>query len=138
LSPDGRWAAYVSYDGSRPATFVRALPDDGRRWAVADDTSMLPQWSPAGELFVQAGSHVNAVAYRVTSGGFHVARPRQWSPQPIDGAASFTAFAMAPDGSRAVVVLPNLAAAERTRHVVSLWTNAVEEFRRRAPLDAER
>ena len=46
FSPDGRWVTYAASEaGGRFDIYVRAFPDDGRRWKVSDGGGVYPRWS---------------------------------------------------------------------------------------------
>jgi serine/threonine-protein kinase len=53
LSPNGRWAAYVSNEAGRNEVFVRPFPNaDAGHWQVSNGGGGSPAWSPDGkELF---------------------------------------------------------------------------------------
>ena len=52
VSPDGRWLAYTTIEGSRPEVYVQSFPPSGQRWQVSGGGGNMPHWSPDGhELF---------------------------------------------------------------------------------------
>ena len=52
ISPDGRWLAYQSDEGSRAEIFVRDLTGAGGRWPVSTTGGEEPHWSADGtEIF---------------------------------------------------------------------------------------
>ena len=85
LSPDGRWVAYAaSESGGRFDVFVRAFPDDGRRWKVSDGGGVYPRWSASrSTLFFVADGLLMAAPYSVNGVVFTPGKPRVWSRQPL-------------------------------------------------------
>lgn len=52
LSPDGRWLAYSSNDGSREEVYVTAFPSGEGRWQVSREGGTYPVWRRDGkEIF---------------------------------------------------------------------------------------
>ena len=52
FSPDGRWLAYTSNESEEFEVYVRAFPDDGRKWRISSGGGRYPQWSRTGsQLF---------------------------------------------------------------------------------------
>lgn len=67
LSPDGKWLAYSSIDGSVPQIMVRSFPGPGAVTQVSTDGGTEPVWAPDGkQLFYRRGRRVMAVT--VTTG----------------------------------------------------------------------
>jgi serine/threonine-protein kinase len=137
LSPDGRWASYTSFDAGTPATYVRTFPDDGRRWKVSEGGGYRAQWSTARpELFFHDGRVITSAPYAIASGAFLLGKPRVWSPQLLDSTSPTAPFSVSLDGRRVVAIVPDLKSEERFRHVITLWTHAVDQFQ--ASLDQGR
>jgi eukaryotic-like serine/threonine-protein kinase len=131
FSPDGLWVAYSSRDRNTgvPEVYVRAFPDDGRQWKVSEGGGAFPQWSGAlPELFFESARRIMVAPYSVAGRQFAAGKPRLWSTQLVDSSIA-TAYSIFPDGKRAVAVVPDFAAEQKSRHVVTLWTNALDQFR---------
>ena len=129
ISPDGRWAAYTSFDAGTPATYVRTFPDDGRRCKVSEGAGHRAQWSTARpELFFHAERVIKSAPYTIAGGAFLVGKPYVWSPQLLDSTSPTAPFSVSPDGKRIVAIVPDLKADERFRHVITLWTKAIDQF----------
>ena len=133
FSPDGRLVAYASSEeGGRHETFVRSFPDDGRRWKVSDGGGMTPRWSPGRPgLFFQAGELLMVAPYGVDGAVFGAGKPRVWSQQKLALQRTGPSFAVSLDGTRVVAMVPDRTSEEHYRRRVTLWVNAVAEFRRR-------
>ena len=133
LSPDGRWVAYSSRDRNTgvPDVYVRAFPDDGRQWKVSEGGGAFPQWSKAvPQLFFETARQIMVAPYSAGGRQFAAGKPRPWSTQMVDSSIA-TAYSILPDGTRGVAVVPDLAAEQKSTHVVTLWTHALDELRRR-------
>jgi serine/threonine-protein kinase len=132
LSSDGQWVAYSSRDRDTgvPDVYVRAFPGDGRRWKVSEGGGAFPQWSrDLPQLFFETARRIMVAPYSAAGRQFAAGKPRLWSTQLVDSSIA-TAYSIFPDGTRVVAVVPDLAAEQKSRHVVTLWTHAVDEFRR--------
>jgi serine/threonine-protein kinase len=134
LSPDGRWVAYVSESRGQFDLFVRAFPDDGRRWQVSDGGGVYPRWSASrSTLFFVADGLLMAAPYSVDGATFTPGKPRVWSRQPLSSEPGPNPFpySVSADGSRVVAVIPDDASEQFARRHVTLWVNAVADFRSR-------
>jgi serine/threonine protein kinase len=134
FSPNFDWVAYSSDEsGGRQEIYVRAFPDDGRRWKLTEGGGTYPVWSQSRpELFFRTGRIIMLVPYSTSNGNSAAAKPRPSSSHPVDPAA-IVPFSVSPDGLHVVAHVSDLAADRQSRHVATLWINAVDEFRRRAP-----
>ncbi len=55
VSPDGKWLAYASLEGSRSEVYVQRFPPTRERWQVSGGGGTMPQWSGDGrQLFYVA------------------------------------------------------------------------------------
>jgi serine/threonine-protein kinase len=137
FSPDGRWVAYTSTEAGGPNEIhVRAFPDDGRRWKLSERGGLSPRWSHGrSELFFRAGESLMVVPYSVNGGVFNAGNPRAWSRQRLPHYVERGSgpFSVSRDGRRIVTLVADQVADERFRGHVTLWLNAVAEFRRRIP-----
>ena len=52
LSPDGRWAAYVSDETGRNEVYVRSFPDAGAKLKISQDGGIEPVWTRDGREIV--------------------------------------------------------------------------------------
>jgi serine/threonine-protein kinase len=69
ISPDGRFAAYVSDVSGRPEVYVRPFPDPGSGavWQVSTDGGVEPIWGHGGtELFYEGPSDLMAASISTT------------------------------------------------------------------------
>lgn len=134
FSPDGRWVAYSSSEeGGRHETFVRSFPDDGRRWKISDGGGMMPRWSPQRPgLFFQAGEVLMVAPYSVRGALFGPLQPRVWSRHRMANHLEGPVFAVSRDGTGVVAIVADRTSEEQSRRHLTLWINALTEFRRRS------
>ena len=137
FSHDGRWVTYSSNEsGDRLEIYVRAFPDDGRRWQISDGGGSVSQWSSRPPyVFFQADSHLLMMApYSVTHAGFVPGEPRRWSTLSMVDHAGPSVFSVSRDGTRVVALVPDAASADQSRRVITLWTGFLNEPGDRAPI----
>jgi len=135
LSADRRWVAYSSDDSGRREIYVRAFPDDGRKWQVSTGGGNHPQWSRVPqELFFQAADGlIMMTPYSVHAGGFVTEKPRVWSKQPVDNRNENRYFTVASDASRVAGIVPFVPPGQRPDRSVTLLINALDQFGRHTP-----
>jgi serine/threonine-protein kinase len=139
FSPDGRWLAYSSNEFGSFQVYVRAFPDQGRRWQISNDGGLMPVWSRNGrELFFRTEDNQIMVANYTTEGDSFVAeKARAWSDQRIaDVSATVPNYDLAPDGKRIAALMPAEAPQDRLpQSQVIFLENFFDELRRRVPVD---
>jgi len=135
FSPDGKWVAYHSNASGGNDVYVRAFPapasGQGGQWQVSNSGGTNPVWSRNGhDLLYQSGGQIMAVSYSVKGDTFVYEKPRVWLAK-LGG----TAWDLAPDGKRVLVVTPaDSPEAPKQDHEVVFLENFFDELRRRAPL----
>jgi hypothetical protein len=74
--------------------------------------------------------------YSVKGAAFVPGKPRVWSRQPVVvDAGDGSRYSVSPDGRRVLAVVPDQPSEEYFRRHVTVWVNALGEFRRRVPVD---
>jgi Tol biopolymer transport system component len=69
LTPDGKWAAYVSNQTGESQVFVRSFPDPGLATPVSAGPGAAPRWSPDGRtLYYQSRDSIVATSMTFDSG----------------------------------------------------------------------
>jgi serine/threonine-protein kinase len=137
FSNDGRWVAYSSNEsGAQHEIYVRAFPDDGRRWKVSEGGGTIPLWSSSDPaVFFQAPNRLLMSApYSVVRGTFTADDPHSWSTRPMLAHTGAAVYSISREPARVAALIPDPVSEERSRHVISLWTNMLDEFARRSAL----
>jgi serine/threonine-protein kinase len=66
ISPDGRWAAYVSNESGQPEVYVRSFPQGGRPWLVSRGGGTGPVWARSGDALFYRSAGGNPQLVRAT------------------------------------------------------------------------
>ena len=136
LSPDGRWAAYVSDETGRNEVYVRSFPDAGSKLKISQDGGIEPVWSRGGrEIVYREGDRFLAAEFRPG------ADPSAGAPRLLFRAALDSGggqsdwpreYDVTPDGERFVAIRPEPVERPELRlAVVTHWTAALEQAARR-------
>jgi serine/threonine-protein kinase len=134
FSSDGRWLAYASADSGTYQVYVRAFPDNGKKWQISNSGGSMPVWSPNGhEIFYRTDDQrIMVLSYAGKEGAFLPDKPRVWSERQLANQGLTKNFDLAPGGKRFAVILPAESAEPQTsRNHVTLVLNFFDEIRRR-------
>ena len=136
FSPDGRWLAYSSnQSGGTTEVYVRAFPPpasgQGGQWQISNSGGQNAAWSRAGhELLYQSGDQIMAAGFSVNGDSFVAEKPRVWLSK-LGG----TAFDLAPDGKRLLVLTPgDTPETPKDDHQIVFLENFYDYLRQRVPL----
>jgi Tol biopolymer transport system component/tRNA A-37 threonylcarbamoyl transferase component Bud32 len=135
FSPDGRWLAYRSTEGTAPEVYVRPFPPPASgssgQWVISAGGGQNPVWSRTShDLFYRGPDGLMAVSYTVKGDTFVADKPRLWSAK-----LATSNFDLAPDGKRLAVVMPVQGAeAPKPEHEIVFLENFFDELRRRVPV----
>jgi serine/threonine protein kinase/Tol biopolymer transport system component len=127
VSPDGRWLAYTSNETGREEIYVVPFPNTSvAKWVVSTGGGTQPRWSRrGGELFYLDRAR-NLVSVEVkTVPTFAIGRSAI-----LFSAAGFSAYTVAPDGQRFLVVRALGASSERLI-VVENWFEELKAITRK-------
>jgi eukaryotic-like serine/threonine-protein kinase len=74
LSPDGRWLAFSSNDGSHEEVYVTSFPSGQGRWQISRDGGTYPVWRRDGKevFFFSIDGHLNATPVQPHENNFDV------------------------------------------------------------------
>jgi Tol biopolymer transport system component len=132
LSPDGRWIAFASFEGTLSQIIVQPFPGPGPRHQITTDGGGSPVWSRAGgEIFYANEGAMFAVSLE-TSHGFTAGKPvRLFEGRYLYSNPMSPAYDASRDGRRFLMIKPGEAErAPRELRVVVHWG---EELTRRVP-----
>ena len=84
LSPDGRWLAYVTNEGTTsPQVYVQSLTGVPGRWQVSTTAGVFPTWTRGGkELLFETNGTMTAVDVE-SQGTFRAGQPRPLFQLPL-------------------------------------------------------
>jgi hypothetical protein len=113
ISPDGRWVAYASNEGSNTfEVYVRRFPEGPGSWRVSMAGGRLPTWTSDGRALLYVAPDGTVMETKLTSG----AEFRSTAPQPLfrhaalarayDRDAQFGRAYDTRDGRRFLVAVP--------------------------------
>jgi serine/threonine protein kinase/Tol biopolymer transport system component len=122
FSPDGRWLVYFSNETGQVEVYVQPYPGPGGKLPISQGGGMFPVWAANGrELFYRRGNKLFAVTLQ-TQPQFRADTPRVL----LEGAYQ-TAFDVAPDGNRFVMVRNEQGTLPTQINIALHWT---EELKR--------
>jgi hypothetical protein len=102
FSPDGRWLAYQSNQGSTTEVYIRSFPEGRLVGQVSTGGGVEPLWMASGELFYRNGR-------RWLSTHVSTSPEPRWDPPRVTFDTEFVdtsgvSYDVSPDGSRLLVV----------------------------------
>ena len=134
FSPDGHWIMYTSLESDAYEIYVRAFPDNGRKWQISNGGGVVAHWAKDGKrIFYRTLDQRLMVADIATSGAALRSQvPRLWVDRRLADTGVLPNFDVAPDGRIAALVSPPQAA-QQDEHHVTFVVDFLAEVRRRAP-----
>jgi hypothetical protein len=108
LSPDGRWLAYATTDGTTdPQVYVQSMTGVPGRWQVSTKGGYFESWTKGGkELIFESNGVLMAVDVE-TQGAFRAGEPKPLFPLPQGALGAFQrTWACSEDGQRFFVLVP--------------------------------
>jgi dipeptidyl aminopeptidase/acylaminoacyl peptidase len=120
ISPDGRWLAYSSNDGTREEVYVTSFPGGEGRWQISREGGTYPVWRHDGKevYFIGLDGHIYATQVEANEKSFDV----ESSEALFELRNTFalgSPFDVAPDGRFMVLTQPEGSALPMT--VVLNW-----------------
>jgi Tol biopolymer transport system component len=131
LSPDGRFAAYVSDESGGNQVYVKPFPTGAGRWQVSVDGGNWPSFSPSGDrLFFQSDGKLMQVSF-TASPRVLLGNPELVVNPAVTRHHPFRGYDIAPDGERFVFIRPVPKADEEEETVDGIFVveNWLAEFR---------
>jgi Tol biopolymer transport system component len=105
ISPDGRWAAYVTNEGGgSPQVYVQSLSGTPGRWQVSTTFGIWPQWTKGSTEIVYEGQPDIMAVSIDTREGFHAGTPRVLFACPTAGDPITHYWTCTQDGERFFVL----------------------------------
>jgi len=140
VSPDGRWAAYVSNESGRDEVYVRPHPGPGGKFPVSTSGGIQPAWGRNGELFYRNGDRMMAVPVS-TMPTLKIGQPKVLFEGDYElgpgGPRTNSNYDVTPDGQRFLMVAPESTAdtgQPAFRPNINIVLNWFEELKRRVPV----
>ncbi len=133
FSPDGKFVAYSSNEGSGEDVYVRPFPGPGGKWKISTGGGKFPTFARATHelFFFGSDERIWVTSYTVQDGAFNAGKPRIWSPTKIFRDGVRQNFDISPDGAHAVVFpAPQAETQAGNLHATFLF-NVFDEVRRR-------
>ena len=132
ISPDGRWAAYQSNESGTEEIYVASFPKPSTIVQVSSERGFSPRWSRSGRELFYGRREQGGPALVVRD--IHVAPTFRAGPARhvldlVDGRA--TAFDVAPDGQRFLMLKP---VADPSHYALRVVVNWFDELRGRVPI----
>ena len=136
LSPDGRWAAYVSDETGRSEVYVRSFPDAGSKLKISQDGGIEPVWTRDGrEIVFRERQRFLAAEFRAGPAP-SAGAPRLLFTAELDSGGGrsdvWRSYDVSRSGEEIVAIRPErVANGENRLAVVTRWTAALEQMSRK-------
>jgi serine/threonine protein kinase/Tol biopolymer transport system component len=108
FSPDGRWIAYASAEGSGPPdVYVQPYPADGRRFRLSATIGWAPHWTADGKRVIFSGTSSALMEVEVTEKGgtLQPGAPRELFRRLQAGIRGSAPFAIDPRAERLLLLV---------------------------------
>jgi len=127
LSPNAKWIAYTSTETSRAEVYVQSFPNSGSRVVVSTEGGEQARWGPSDEELFYVDPAGRLMGVSIDGGPApQLSRPRVVIETPIVRGATRHHYAVASDGERLLVSVPEQGA--RSLITVALgWTSALPD-----------
>jgi hypothetical protein len=128
FSPNGRWLAYVVYDGGHSDVFVAPFPPTGAKWQISQTGGVFPRWRPDGKelfYFPPGDNQLYGVAVDGSGSSFQVGRTQPLFRSNLNGLSWL--YDLSRDGQKFLVA----AASEQSDRPLTLVVNWTEELKKK-------
>jgi serine/threonine protein kinase len=128
FSPDGHWIAYDSNESGRTEIYVRPFPAGGGQYMVSRSGGTQPMWRNDGqELFFLALDGTMMSASIATAKNFEAGVPQTLFPTGVAFTGNRRQYAVAKDGKRFLVIVPEQRTSPAPITVVVNWLAALQK-----------
>ncbi len=127
FSPDGKWIAYESNESGPVQVYVRPYPASSAQYMVSRNGGAMPQWRNDGkELFFLSLDGTMMSADINTTSNFEAGVPRTLFPTGVAFTGNRRQYAVAKDGKRFLVIVPEQRTSPAPITVVINWLAALQ------------
>jgi Tol biopolymer transport system component len=108
LSPDGRWLAYATTEGTTQVqVYVQSMTGIPGRWQVSTRSGAFPVWTKGGKEIVFESSGLLMSVDVESEGAFRAGQPKSLFPLPEPSPGPFTrSWNVSEDGKRFFLLVP--------------------------------
>jgi eukaryotic-like serine/threonine-protein kinase len=127
FSPNGRFIAYTTNESGSYEVYVQSFPVSAKKWPISSDGGALPLWRADGRelFFLKQGGKVMSVDVK-TDGAFESSTPKELFQTEIKFSGGLP-YAVAPDGSRFLIVAPAETNKSNPLTIVLNWTAKLKQ-----------
>jgi Tol biopolymer transport system component len=125
FSADGRWLAYDTDESGRLEVVVVRYPSLSGRWQISSQGGSAPLWMPDGRsiLYQTEDGHIMRVEVDARGEGLSIGS----TEQIFGGKTASGAWAIAPDGKRLLVIVPQSSGGAQSLNLVTDWRQLISE-----------
>jgi Tol biopolymer transport system component len=129
LSPDGKWAAYISNESGRFEIFVRPSSGSFDQWQISTNGGAQPRWRRDGRELVYVTPDGNVMSVAIESQPvFRPGAPKVLFKLPAMPDRDTPIFEdLTPDGQRLLLNLPATQRSSVAFHTVQHWTSLLAD-----------
>jgi len=134
FTPDSKWLAFSSDESGSNEVYVRSFPSGAGKIQISHSGGMQPFFDRGGKdvFYVANDGQPMVVSYEQLADSIRFSKPRAWTQRNFGLSTSLRRFAVAPDGKRIVVTLPEDTQVRRRANEVVFLENFTSQLRRSA------
>jgi len=134
FTPDSKWLAFSSDESGSNEVYVRSYPSGTGKIQISHSGGMQPFFDRGGKnvFYVANDGQPMVVSYEQLADSIRFSKPRAWTQRNFGLSTSLRRFAVAPDGKRIVVTLPEDTQVRRRANEVVFLENFTSQLRRSA------
>ena len=125
FSPDGRWLVYDTDESGRAEVVAVRYPSLSGHWQLSSQGGSGPQWLPDGRgvLYQTEDGHLMRVDVDGRGEGLSIGS----TTQVFGGKTVSAAWAIAPDGKRLLVIVPQSSGGAQLLNLVTDWRQLIKD-----------